>query len=81
MFNEASFRSIALNDTRSFNEGRLEVEVVDDELVSIKAATASVQNPWNREIPILQYVVRGDFLFKLLVIVSSAWKLISSLNL
>ena len=31
------------------------MEVVDGELVSIKAATASVQNPWDSEIPIRFY--------------------------
>ena len=31
------------------------MEVVDGEVVSIKAATASVQNPWDSEIPIRFY--------------------------
>ena len=31
------------------------MEVVDGEIVSIKAATASVQNPWDSEIPIRFY--------------------------
>ena len=31
------------------------MEVVGGELVSIKAATASVQNPWDSEIPIRFY--------------------------
>ena len=31
------------------------MEVVDGELVSIKAATTSVQNPWDSEIPIRFY--------------------------
>ena len=54
------FRSIAVNDACSFNEARFEVDftnsqVMDGEVVSIKAATASVQNPWNSEIPIRFY--------------------------
>ena len=31
------------------------MEVVDGELVSIEAATASVQNPWDSELPIRFY--------------------------
>ena len=31
------------------------MEVVDGEVVSIKAATASVQNPWDSELPIRFY--------------------------
>ena len=31
------------------------MEVVDGEVISIKAATASVQNPWDSEIPIRFY--------------------------
>ena len=40
-----------LNDTRSFNEARFEMEVVHGEVVSIKAATVSVENPWDSEMP------------------------------